>query len=146
MEELNATNPWLQEKFEKGFHAVRRSARHWSGLWSDLVIEQTLMRSIKSRGGLTRGRGMTETVHHLWVLRISHSAAVHDAMTSLSGVAIKYSEQHIEMGSARRVRDFDDGCKFVEWLKKRNPFTYVDTHLQSLSSGLISVSGQDGVN
>ena len=41
MEELNATNPWLQEKFEKGFHAVRRSARHWSGLWSDLVIEQT---------------------------------------------------------------------------------------------------------
>ena len=146
MEELNATNPWLQEKFEKGFHAVRRSARHWSGLWSDLVIEQTLMRSIKSRGGLTRGRGMTETVRHLWVLSISHSAAVHDAMTSLSGVAIKYSEQHIEMGSARQVRDFDDGCKFVEWLKKRNPFTYVDTHLQSLSSGLISVSGEDGVN
>ena len=33
--------------------------RFWAGLWSDLVIEQGLMRTIKDRGGLTRGQGMT---------------------------------------------------------------------------------------
>ena len=31
-EEMKATIPWLEEKFAKGFHAVRRSGRHWPGL------------------------------------------------------------------------------------------------------------------
>ena len=35
---------------------------------SDLVIEQTLMRSLKSTGGLTRGSGMTEDMINLWTL------------------------------------------------------------------------------
>ena len=52
--------PWLYQEFQDGFYAVRRSNRHCSGLWSDLTIEQMLMRSIKTCGGLTRGRGMTE--------------------------------------------------------------------------------------
>ena len=41
---LAETNPWLSEQFQEGRHAVRRSGRYWAGLWSDLVIEQTLMR------------------------------------------------------------------------------------------------------
>ena len=28
MEEMKATNPWLEEKFAKAFHAVRRLGRH----------------------------------------------------------------------------------------------------------------------
>ena len=80
------------------FHAVRRTNRHWSGLWSDLVIEQTLMRSIKTRGGLTRGRGMTNSVRHLWVKSMHSTTMVHDAMMTLSGVAVKSSEQHVDMG------------------------------------------------
>jgi len=60
MRQLPKTHPWLHVQFEQhGFHTVRRSDRYWSGLWTDLVIEQVLMRSPKSRGGLTRGRGMT---------------------------------------------------------------------------------------
>ena len=60
MRELQETHPWLFEKFTEVYHAVRRSDRFWSGLWSDLVIEQTLMRFINTRGGLTRGRGISE--------------------------------------------------------------------------------------
>ena len=60
MQDLAKKFPWVNEKFIGGFHAVRRS--DWSGLWSDLVIEQTLMRSIKRNGGLTMGRGVTESV------------------------------------------------------------------------------------
>ena len=47
---------------------IRRSNRPWAGLSSDLVIEQVLMRSLKTSGGLTRGRGMTENQHLLWLL------------------------------------------------------------------------------
>ena len=43
----------------QGYHVVLRSDAFWAGLSTDLVIEQELMRSVKSVGGLTRGRGMT---------------------------------------------------------------------------------------
>jgi len=38
----------------------------WAGLLCDPVIEQTMMKSLKGRGGLTRGRGMHKTVRHVW--------------------------------------------------------------------------------
>ena len=71
MRELQETHSWLFEKFTEVYHAVRRSDRFWSGLWSDLVIEQTLTRFINTRGGLTRGRGIREAVRHLWVLSLN---------------------------------------------------------------------------
>ena len=49
-------NPWLQQCFQEiGHHAVIIE-RYWTGIWSDLVIEQVLMTSVRSRGGLSRGR------------------------------------------------------------------------------------------
>ena len=39
---------------------MRRSDREWAGLWADIVIEQVQIMSMKSGGGLTRGRGVTE--------------------------------------------------------------------------------------
>ena len=63
MGELPIDHPWLYHCFtEQGFHTVRRSSGYWAGLWTDLIIEQVMMRSIKNRGGLTRGRRVTETV------------------------------------------------------------------------------------
>ena len=41
---LSEKRPWLHEKFENGKHAVRRNQPYWASLWSDLVIEKTLMR------------------------------------------------------------------------------------------------------
>ena len=146
MSELSSKYPYLFNKFSSGHHAVRRSSRYWAGLWSDLVIEQTLMRSIKSRGGLTRGRGMEENVRQLWVSSMSYCAAVHDAMTSLTGVKVQSSDQHQEMGFSRIKTDFKDSLKFFCWLEKRNPFVLEDAHLHSLSSGVIAVNGQDNVN
>ena len=71
MRELQETHPWLFEKFTEVYHAVRRSDQLWSRLWSGLVIEQTLMRFINTHGGLTRGRGISEAVRHLWVLSLN---------------------------------------------------------------------------
>ena len=146
MQALESTHPRLHDKFMEGEHAVRRSKHSWAGLWSDLVIEQTLMRSAKSRDGLTRGRGMTESVRHMWVLSLNHSAAIHDAMTELSGVKTRTSEQHVDMGASRCKRDNEDRLKFTTWLEERNPFTYKDEHLHSLSTGIVSVIGKDSVN
>lgn len=68
MRDLPTGHPWLYDCFiEQGFHTVRRSSRYWAGLWTDHIIEQVLMRSIRSRGGLTRGRGVTESVRLQWI-------------------------------------------------------------------------------
>ena len=78
---LSDKDPWLFNQFKIGHHAVKRTEKNWSGLWTDLVIEQTLMRSLKSRGGLTRGRGFTDSVRNVWVLSANYTAAVHESMS-----------------------------------------------------------------
>ena len=67
-----------------------------------------MMRSIKSRGGLTRGRGFTEAVRLMSVYNMHSCAQVHGVMTSLTGIAHRTSEQHVELTSARRKWDFND--------------------------------------
>lgn len=78
MQGLKDTHPGLDEKFKSGFHVIRRSDRYWAGLSTDLVIEQSLMRSLKTTGGLTRGRGLTETQRAQW-LSMPHLAEMIDA-------------------------------------------------------------------
>ena len=55
MQSLKDDHPVVHDLFQAGYHVVRRSDRYWGGLSTDLVIEQVLMRSVKSQGGLTRG-------------------------------------------------------------------------------------------
>ena len=43
---------WLYNLFQQGYYTIRRSDRFWSGLLTDLAIEQSLMRTAKSRKGL----------------------------------------------------------------------------------------------
>ena len=58
MMELPATNPAIHQMFQKGYFVVRPSDQYWTGISPDLCIEQSLMCSLKSSGGLTRGHGM----------------------------------------------------------------------------------------
>ncbi len=88
MSELPEKYPWLYSKFLEGAHAVERTDHSFNGLWSDLVIEQTLMRSMKTRGGLTRGRGLTESVRNQWVFSLPTSIAIHDAMMARTDTKI----------------------------------------------------------
>lgn len=56
MLELETTYPWVYTNFsEHGYHTVRRSDRFWVDLRTDLVIDEVLMRALKSRRGLTCG-------------------------------------------------------------------------------------------
>ena len=144
MLDLSATHPWVYENFAaKGFHTVRRSDRFWAGLWTDLIIEQVMMRAIKSRGGLTRGRGVSENVRVMWINSMHRCASVHSAMCSLTGLQHKTSEQHIELGVSRVRRDNDDLRKLQNWLRIHNPFDKNETALKSISTGLIVGNGMD---
>ena len=115
MRDLINDHQWLYHCFtEQGFHTVRRSSRYWAGLWTDLIIEQVMMRSIKSRGGLTRGRGVTETVRLQWIYSMHKCAGVHDAMTTATNLKHRTSEQHVELGTSRSKCDYEDLMKIQE--------------------------------
>ena len=137
MLELETKYPWVHEKFAKdGYHTVRRTDRYWNGLWTDLIIEQVLMRSLKSRGGLTRGRGVTESTRTMWVGTMHRCAQVHNAMCNLTGLQHRSSEQHVELTTSRRRRDKKDLDLFKNWIQNHNPFDESNPSLRSLTSGL----------
>jgi hypothetical protein len=78
MLELPSKCPWMYEQFSvHGRHCVRRSDREWSGIWTGLAIEQLLMRALKTRGGLTRGRGFTDNVRLTWIYTMNTCTGVH---------------------------------------------------------------------
>lgn len=146
MLELPSTYPDLYVKFaDEGYHTVRRSDRFWGGLWTDLVIEQVMMRSLKSRGGLTRGRGVTESVLLSWIHSMHGCASVHNSMTELTNLQHKTSEQHVELGRSRIKRDNSDLEKLDQWFNTYNPFLENESSLKSIFSGLTSCD-EDNIN
>ena len=80
MDTLENDCPDVYRLFKEGLHVVRRSDRYWAGLSSDLIIEQVLMRRMKTSGGLTRGRGMTEQQRLIWLLSMPACAEVNKSM------------------------------------------------------------------
>lgn len=65
MNKLQNTHPDVYVAFHKGFHEIRRSNKFCTCLSSDLVIEQTLMISLKSSGRLNNESYMNEDVRPL---------------------------------------------------------------------------------
>ena len=85
-------------------HVVLRSDCQWAGLSTDLVIEQVLMRSVKTSRGLTRGRGMTEQQRTTWLLSMLACAEVNRAMLELTGVKFGSYHQNKELSKSRIAR------------------------------------------
>ncbi|WAR03769.1 hypothetical protein MAR_010327 [Mya arenaria] len=132
---LQKEHPDVYRKFQEGYHVVRRSDRLWAGLSVDLIIEQVLMRSMKTSGGLTRGRGMTEQQRVTWLLAMPACAEVNNAMQELTGVNFNTGEQNKDMTDARQARDMKDAQIVLNYLLERNPFCQ-DPSLCSVSTGV----------
>ena len=91
-------HPEVYKAFADGHHVIRRSDRYWAGLSSDLVIEQVLMKSVKSTGGMTRGRGMSESHRAQWLLSMPACIAINGSMQVFTTVDYQTSDQHVESG------------------------------------------------
>ena len=87
MSVLQEKNPTVFKNFMEGFHVVRRNdSRVWAGVSPDQVIEQTLMRSIKSTGGLTRGTGFGVVQRNTYLFSKPACSEVSCKMQELTGV------------------------------------------------------------
>lgn len=122
----------------KGYFTIRRSDKFWCGTWSDMTIEQSLMKTMKSLGGLTHGRGIKDSVLSKWTLGMVYLHNVCDEIEQFCNVAFPTSEQHAEMTSSRINRDNGDVLKLMDWLCQHSPFPEVKV-LMSISTGIMGV-------
>ena len=107
LEQLPTTHPDLQDILKSdGPHAIR-SFRYWGAVSSDQVIEQVLMRSLKTTGGLTGpGKGLNdEASRNQWLYSRTICAATSDAIQEIThGVKYSTSDQHQEASSTHVLK------------------------------------------
>ncbi|KAF3835714.1 hypothetical protein F7725_028272 [Dissostichus mawsoni] len=122
-----------------GNHVVRYSSHDWSGTWCDICIEQTLMKSAKSEGGLSKGRMRhSDSGHKCWVLTLNH----------FSNESVKkHAPLHRDLGKTQMKRDAEAIDLALQWFEENNPFDPDRDKelLVSFSTGFRS-TGDDPVN
>lgn len=136
MTDLQTKHPDVYRNFASGLHVARRSDRFWAGLSIDLIIEQVLMRSLKTSGGLTRGRGLTEQQRLIWLLSMPACAETNHSMQELTGVQFNSGEQNKDMSKARQARDMKDTMTTLSTLAAHNPFSPDSDSLRNIMNGV----------
>lgn len=121
---------------------IRRSDKIWCGIWEDMTIELVLMRTVKTKGGLTHGRGMSKNVILCWMSGMPASCNVTDAIESFSGVFSEPSDQHAQLRESHQIREKRDVKKILVCFGSHNPFEG-NPKLLSLSTRVVA---DDSVN
>ena len=96
-----------------------------------------LIRSLKTSGGLTRGRGMAEAQRTMWLLSMPAYAEISQGMKEFSNTTYLTSEQHKDSTKARISIDNCDMKALAQFLEARNPFDG-DQSLHCISSGVVA--------
>ena len=135
MSELENRHPDVYIKFINGRHVIRRSSKFWAGLSSDLVIEQTLMRSLKTSRGLTHGSGMNEEQRSLWTMSMPVTAMYNLELQDFNNLTYTISGQHKETTESRLNRDINDLAKINSKLISFTPFSE-DRSLRNIVTGI----------
>ncbi|XP_071950731.1 uncharacterized protein [Antedon mediterranea] len=142
MNRLKDDHPDVYDRFCKGLNVVRRTNKFWAGVSCDLAIEQTLMRSVKSTGGLTRGSKMSEHSRMLWVLTRPCMSAFNESMQSFTNKTFATSDQHKEAAPSSIHRDTIDTDKLLAKLNGCSPFS-MELTLRNIVNGMVA---NDDVN
>jgi hypothetical protein len=142
MSKLPERHPHVFKAFQEGKHIIRRTCQYWAGLSSDLVIEQTLMRSLKTTGGLTRGSGMSEEQRAIWTASSLVCSEYSDSMRDFNRRGYSTNEQHKETTVTRVKRDVLDLSKIYTKLETCSPLSN-DGMLRNIITGVVT---NDDVN
>ncbi|KAJ8671768.1 hypothetical protein QAD02_003027 [Eretmocerus hayati] len=123
---------------------IRRKDVFFSGNPDDLIIEQVFMRTMKTMGGLTHGRGTTDSVFARWIMSMIVLHDITCAVDDSCSEGYAASEQFSDDRKALTKRDAADLEKIVEYLSSHNPFDVNDT--ESIVSISTALRGDERVN
>ncbi|CAG4951420.1 unnamed protein product [Parnassius apollo] len=97
----NLMDPEVYKKFSGGFFTVRRSGKLSCGTSTDMVIEQSMMKAMKTDGGIARGRSTKESVISKWVYSMHAMNTVCDKLEDIANVRMDTTEQHVDASDLR---------------------------------------------
>ena len=118
-------------------------------MWTDLAIEQNLMRAIKTAGGLTGWELRNhKSAHKVWVSTLNHLTSLNERFISVAEANKKKSTTvvHPDLENSAVKKDNISFNKALDWFKDNFNLDQDSDVLMSLSSGLVSKSGKDAIN
>jgi hypothetical protein len=105
-----------------------------------MSIEQTLMRSMKCAGGLTQGRGITNSTVARWIMAMPSAMDISEQLEQFCDISFVTSEQHadkhVDARVSRITTDNRDIQKFQDRFSFHDPFPE-EVRIKSISTGLI---------
>ena len=141
MDDLSEKNSadQLKQFTTSGYFTICRSEHFWSGNFTDQTIEQELMRLLKTSGGITHGRGITDSSLMKWVNALPHTIPICDALEKFTGTHATTSDQHKDLRASNAARDSRDCEVFQKWLRDHSPFAHSDRDsLVSVATGTVA--------
>ncbi|GBL82935.1 hypothetical protein AVEN_106437-1 [Araneus ventricosus] len=138
----NLIDPSVFRRFIQGFLTVRRSAKFSCGTSTDMIIEQSLMKSMQIDGGVSRGRSTQESVISKQVYSMHAMNTVCERLEDLGNVKMDTTDTHVDASDSRVKRDTEDIKKLLEWFLLHDPFPVVEKII-SIASGVV---GNEKIN
>ena len=86
---------------------------------------------------------MTDSIRLVWIGSMHRSAGIHETVTILTNMKRTTSEQHVELASSHQQHDMKSMEKIILWFNTHNPFNPRMEALQSLSTGLTVLNGNN---
>lgn len=132
--EVSMTEDEYRKFTEDGYFTIRRSDKSFSGIPSDMTIEQTLNRFFGT--DLVHGRGVTESVVARYLGAMPSCFMIMEGLEEFCGITTSNSDQQVDLNNSRMKIDDKHLEKFVTWLMEHNPFTWRNS-IVSLSTGVM---------
>ena len=107
---------------QNGCFTVRRKDRYFSGNFTDLTVEQDLMKEFKVAGGMTRG--ITDSTLAKFFYSLPFIIPISKALKAFCGVHTSTSDQHRDLSTGNMKRDCEDYKTFLSWLESHSPLSY----------------------
>lgn len=94
-------DPEEYRMFTEGQFTVRRTEKAWAGIWTDMTIEQMLMRTIHTGAqGLSHGRGMTSNVMTRFLEFMPYAIEIMNQLEEYLNIQWESSDQHVDVTPA----------------------------------------------
>src|SRR6218665_2386325 len=102
-------------------------------------LNKNLMRPFRSSGGMTRGRGITDSTLTKWIHSFPQCISICESLEKFANIHTTPSEQDKDLRLSSQTRDHKDFETLLQWLKAHSPFTFnfsYQTSVVVISTGM----------
>ena len=139
MQQLSHTAPEVYAEFIQGYHAISKSGKPSSSVWTDMALEQSENHDAKLPGGII-GVSRRNSALNKWFLTAHQRSSIVTAIKDMCNVSNEDFSTHKEAGSNCTIKDESDVQAIISTINTvmKNPFAGYDCDvlLSNLARGI----------